>query len=231
MIRRLFDIVASATALFILWPLMAAAAVGVKLSSPGPAFYRAQRVGQNGRLFTMYKLRTMHCRQTAGSSITAADDPRVFRLGRLLRAIKIDELPQLWNILIGDMAVVGPRPEAPDIVDRYYTDEYRETLSVRPGLTSPGSLIYYLSGEDQLTGPDAEQHYIDVLLPAKMTAERDYLRRQSVVSDLEVVLRTAWVLAGKIVGRAPQASGVDPDAPQSVPGTHTNNGPEQRNAA
>lgn len=201
MVRRLFDVCVSALALIVLAPLLLAAAVGVRISSPGPALYRARRVGRNGQVFTMLKFRTMHCRSVAGSSITAADDPRVFKVGRLLRAFKIDELPQLINVLRGEMAIVGPRPEAPDIVDRYYTPEYRESLNVRPGLTSPGSTFYYTHGETLLTDGGAEEFYVARLLPIKMQIDLNYLKRATFVSDFAVIVRTAAILFQKALGR------------------------------
>ena len=201
MLRRTFDVVVAGFALIILTPVILLAAVAVKLSSPGPAFYRASRVGIGGRLFTMFKLRTMHCRDTAGSSITAAEDPRVFTVGKILRALKIDELPQLLNILNGDMAIVGPRPEAPDIVERHYTDAYKTSLAVAPGLTSPGSIYYYTEGERLLEqdGHDAEQLYVERLLPEKMAIDLAYLQRASVWTDLLVIFRTATVLLRKVL--------------------------------
>ncbi|MFN9719650.1 MAG: sugar transferase, partial [Planctomycetota bacterium] len=184
MTRRLFDLCLVIPAMFLIGPVLILAAMAIKLSSPGPVFYRAQRVGRNGQVFVMYKLRTMHCRRVAGSSITSSNDPRVFAAGRILRALKIDELPQLINIVKGEMAVVGPRPEAPDIVERYYTEEYRRSLSVPPGLTSPGSLYYYTHGAQLLADGQAEEFYVSRLLPAKMMLDLAYLHRTSVAGDL-----------------------------------------------
>ena len=202
MVRRLFDIIVSAMTLVCVAPVIALAAVAVKLSSSGSAFYRASRVGKNGQLFTMHKLRTMHCREVQGSSITAATDARVFLAGRILRKLKIDELPQLVNIIRGDMAIVGPRPEAPDIVEQHYTDEYLESLNVAPGLTSPGSVYYYTHGEQVLAedGSDAEDLYLTRLLPEKMAIDLEYLRRATLLSDVGVILQTVQVLFLKALG-------------------------------
>jgi len=201
--KRLFDIVVSAAALLVFAPVIVFAAVCVKVSSRGPAFYQASRVGRDGHRFAMYKLRTMHCRDTIGSSITAADDPRVFFVGKVLRLLKIDELPQFLNILKGDMAIVGPRPEADDIVEHHYTFEYQKTLHVRPGLTGPGSVYYYTHGEQILaaTTADAEDLYVTRLLPDKMALELEYLRRATALTDLRVILNTALVLLQKAAGR------------------------------
>lgn len=201
MVRRLFDICSAAFAMTLLAPVMLGAAMGIRLSSAGPVFYRAARIGRGGQPFIMYKLRTMHCRSIAGSSITAANDPRVFAVGRLLRGLKIDELPQLFNVLRGDMAIVGPRPEAADIVDRYYTPRYRESLQVAPGLTSPGSLCYYTHGEQLLQDGDAEEFYVTRLLPVKMSLDLEYLNHRSVLSDLWVILQTVSVLLRRAMGR------------------------------
>lgn len=213
MARRGFDVLAAIVGLLCCAPLIAAAAVIVRLSSPGPVFYRARRVGRNGRPFTMFKLRTMHVRPQAGCSITAADDQRIFPAGRLLRATKVDELPQLWNVLRGDMAIVGPRPEAPDIVSRWYSADHLRTLNVRPGLTSPGSLHYYQTGEQQLAEGDAEEFYGRVLLPEKMTRDLAWLEQSSLLTDAMIVARTAGVLLQKVLRRR-AASDAGPSAPR-----------------
>src|SRR6266446_6003127 len=152
MAKRLFDICVAAAALIVGAPLLGLAALGIRLASRGPILYRATRIGLRGRRFTMYKLRTMHVARAAGPLITGTDDPRVFAWGRLLRHTKIDELPQLWNVLRGDMAIVGPRPEDPAIVERYYSAADFGTLNVRPGLASPGSLFHYTHGDELLAG-------------------------------------------------------------------------------
>jgi lipopolysaccharide/colanic/teichoic acid biosynthesis glycosyltransferase len=200
--RRIFDIVVALAALVACGPVIAVAAVLVRASSSGSAFYKSTRVGRFGRPFTMYKLRTMHVRNNNGSSITSADDSRVFAVGRVLRALKVDELPQLWNIVKGDMSIVGPRPEAPDIVDKYYSDEYRRTLDVRPGLTSPGSICYYQFGEQQLREGSAEDYYVTQLLPAKMKQDLEWVRTTNFLTDICVIARTATVLITKLAVRS-----------------------------
>jgi len=203
MLRRLFDIVLSLMTLAFVSPIIAVAAIAVRISSAGPAFFQASRVGKDGQLFIMHKLRTMHCRDVQGSSITAATDNRVFFVGRVLRKLKIDELPQLWNIIRGDMAIVGPRPEAPDIVADHYTDEYRKSLSVAPGLTSPGSIYYYTHGEQILESEDgdAEELYLSRLLPEKMAIDLHYLKDATLLSDIGVIFKTVSVLISKALGR------------------------------
>jgi lipopolysaccharide/colanic/teichoic acid biosynthesis glycosyltransferase/PKD repeat protein len=199
--KRLFDILVAAGALIVAAPLLALAALGIRLSSPGPMLYRATRVGLQGRRFTMYKLRTMHLARAAGPVITGTDDPRVFAWGRLLRLTKVDELPQLWNVLRGDMAIVGPRPEDPAIVEQHYSAADRDTLDVRPGLASPGSLFHYTHGDELLAGGDPEARYIQRLLPVKLALERVYVRHASFAYDLRIIGRTAWVILGMAAGR------------------------------
>ena len=203
MVKRLFDVALTALALVASLPILIVAALGIRLSSPGPVLYRATRAGRRGRLFVMYKLRTMEIRQEllSDSVITAASDRRVFPFGALLRRSKVDELPQLFNILRGDMAVVGPRPEDPKVVAQHYTPEQWETLDVPPGLTSPGALYSTTHGETWLSERDAERDYYEHLLPLKLALDRVYVRNASLTYDLGVIVRTLSVIGGRIVGR------------------------------
>ena len=202
MARRLVDIALASVALLVAAPLLALAAVGIHLASSGPTLYRAARVGRHGRVFTMFKLRTMHVDQgRSPSSITAHADPRVFRFGAWLRASKIDELPELFNVIRGDMSIVGPRPEVPGIVQQHYTPLQRRTLDVRPGLASPGSIYNYTHGEALLTPDDPERHYVERLLPVKLALDLVYLRHASWRYDARVVGRTLWTVAGTVLGR------------------------------
>lgn len=189
MARRLFDLVASTIGLLLAWPVLLAAAVAIKVSSPGPVFYKAERVGRNGRLFRMYKFRTMVENAAAvGPAITRSGDPRVFGVGRVLRRLKIDEIPQLMNVLRGEMAIVGPRPEALRYVQRY-TPSQRQILAVLPGMTSPASLLYRHE-EAQLKGDDWEKTYLDVIMPEKVAIDLAYLDRRSLLSDIGIIART-----------------------------------------
>ena len=156
--------------------------------------------GYWGREFTMYKIRTMHVSAT-GSSITARNDSRVFSFGAVLRASKIDELPQLFNIIKGDMALVGPRPEAPDIVRSHYSAEDLTTLRVKPGLTSPGSLYYYTHFEGLLAEDAAMELYLRQLLPVKLALDRVYMKRATVLYDFRTILRTMALVALRALGR------------------------------
>lgn len=191
---RFFDAAVSLGGLVILSPLLALLAVLVKASSRGPAFFCAERVGKEGHLFRLYKFRTMRQGSAEGRALTTRGDPRVTGVGRFLRRHRLDELPQLWNVLRGDMGLVGPRPEDPRYVARY-TPEQRRVLTVRPGLTGAAALEY-LDEESLLSGPDWEDRYLGRILPEKLRIELDYLDRRSFASDLGVVARTAARLLG-----------------------------------
>jgi lipopolysaccharide/colanic/teichoic acid biosynthesis glycosyltransferase len=217
MAKRLFDILAAAVGLLLLIPVFAAAACFVYCSDPGPVLYRARRCGAGGRPFTMFKFRTMRVAPQQGSVITAHRDSRVFFAGRVLRALKIDELPQLWNVLLGDMSIVGPRPEDPLIVEQHYGPLGMETLQVPPGLSSPGSLYYYTHGEQHVSADDPVRAYVQSLLPIKLALDLLYVRRHSLAGDLKVILRTAIVIALIAAGRRRFADPADlPAARQMV---------------
>ncbi|MCP5396151.1 MAG: sugar transferase [Sphingomonadaceae bacterium] len=201
MIKRLFDIAVAAIALLVAAPFIMVAAIGIMLTSPGPVFYCARRAGRNGALFTMYKLRTMHVAQNEGSSITSPKDKRIFPLGNLTRRLKVDELPQFWNILIGNMSLVGPRPEAPDIVEKHYTDWMHETLRIRPGVTSPGAIYNYIMADTLIDDNDPAGSYARNLLPQKLALERAYLDRASFFSDLGYIVLTAQAIIAHVLGR------------------------------
>lgn len=193
---RLFDISLSIVGLIVLAPLLLLVALVVKCSSRGPVFHRARRVGKDGRLFDVYKFRTMIVDAAKlGPRVTASGDTRVTGVGGVLRRTKLDELPQLLNTLKGDMSLVGPRPEDPEYV-RTYSSEQRRLLSVRPGITSPATLLHRCE-EQMLTGPDWEERYRNEILPTKLRIELDYLSRRSWSSDLVILAQTASPLFGK----------------------------------
>jgi len=201
-VKRLFDVALAALALVAAAPLLAVAAVAIRLASPGPIVYRAERTGRGRRPFVMYKLRTMHARRRGdGSRITGKNDPRVFPLGSWLRRAKLDELPQLINVLKGDMAIVGPRPEDPRIVALHYAPVHLETLMMRPGLASPGSIYSYTHGEALLVGADPEALYVKRLLPLKVALDVVYVRRASLGYDARIIGRTIWVILAMLAGR------------------------------
>lgn len=186
---RSLDIIASLCGLVLLGPLFLLVALLIKLDSPGPVFFRSQRVGQDGRPFRLVKFRTMVAGAArSGPGITAAGDSRVTAVGRLLRRTKLDELPQLVNVLRGEMSLVGPRPEDPRYV-ALYTPEQRRVLAARPGITSPASLAYRHE-EQLLVGPDWETVYVQKVMPHKLQLELDYLSRRTPLTDLGLILRT-----------------------------------------
>lgn len=192
---RLLDLAASGIGLLLLAPVFAAVALWVKLDSPGPVFYRARRVGKNGEEFEALKFRSMVVgSDRAGPGITVSGDSRVTGSGRVLRRLKIDELPQLINVFRGEMALVGPRPEDPRYVATY-GDGQRELLQVRPGITSPAS-IRYRREESVLSGPDWERTYLERVLPEKLALDHEYLRTRTVIRDLGVVARTIGFRGG-----------------------------------
>jgi lipopolysaccharide/colanic/teichoic acid biosynthesis glycosyltransferase len=193
MAKRLFDLIASAAGLLLLSPLLLLIAAAIRLESPGPALHRAVRVGRGGREFTLYKFRTMalNAAQT-GPGITVSGDPRVTRVGRFLRRWKLDELPQLLNVLRGEMSIVGPRPEDPRYV-ALYTPEQREVLAVRPGITSPAS-VRFRNEEALLSGKDWERRYIEEIMPAKLALDLEYVRQASLRRDLAVLWETLAAL-------------------------------------
>lgn len=198
--KRAMDIILAALILIVTLPLFAAAVIAIRLTSPGPVIYRAERAGRGGRTFQMLKFRTMRV-SSGGPAISARNDARVFPLGRILRLLKIDELPQLVNVLRGDMSIVGPRPEDPRIVELAYTPWMMETLAVRPGLTSPGTIFFYAQGEALVDPEDPEGSYVTELLPAKLAIDRAYIDRATPWSDLVCVLHTGVAIPGAALGR------------------------------
>jgi lipopolysaccharide/colanic/teichoic acid biosynthesis glycosyltransferase len=193
--KRLLDIVVALTAVLVLAPVFGAIAVMVKLDSRGPVLFRQERIGRHFRPFRIYKFRTMKSGSAKALPITVGADPRITRIGHFLRRSKIDELPQLFNVLKGDMSLVGPRPEVPYYVELFRSD-YQEILRVRPGLTDLASLKY--SDEAALLGraENPEEEYIRRLLPDKIRLAKEYLRRSSFFFDMRLILDTACRFVG-----------------------------------
>lgn len=200
-IKRGFDICFATLLMICTAPLLVFAAIGVSVTSTGPIFYKARRAGKGGTPFAMYKFRTMTVGADNQSAVTAPGDHRVFPFGSLLRQTKIDELPQLWNVIAGDMSFVGPRPEDPKIVERDYTPWMLETLNVRPGLTSPGAVYGYIFGEQLLESQDPEGSYARNLLPPKLALERAYMERADLVGDIHYIALTVSAVLAHISGR------------------------------
>jgi lipopolysaccharide/colanic/teichoic acid biosynthesis glycosyltransferase len=189
--KRCLDAVAAALALVLLSPLLIAIAVLVKTSSPGPVLFRQQRVGRRFRPFWMLKFRTMvaDAPLRGGPLTRGIKDPRITSLGHWLRTTKLDELPQLWNVLVGEMSLVGPRPEVPTYVEAFH-DEYQTILTIRPGITDPASLKYSNEAALLEAAADPEQEYLIRILPDKLALARQYVDRVSLAYDLQLLLRT-----------------------------------------
>jgi lipopolysaccharide/colanic/teichoic acid biosynthesis glycosyltransferase len=186
--KRLVDVVGAALLLVLCLPLIVAVALWVKLDSPGPVFFRCVRLGFGGREFRMLKFRKMRDGAT-GPALTSSDDPRFTRVGRWLAWTKLDEIPQLWNVLTGAMSLVGPRPEHPSFV-QLQPDEYAEILQVRPGMTGLSQLAF--AKEAEVLGPDAPiDVYEQRLLPQKISLDRMYVRQRSLAVDLKILVWTA----------------------------------------
>ena len=186
--KRLFDLLAAAVGLVLLAPLLLGAALWVKLDSPGPVLFRQTRVGRFGVPFTIHKFRTM--RVGPGAAITVGADPRITRSGHFLRQTKLDELPQLWDVLRGAMSLVGPRPELPRYVELYPADLRAQVLAVRPGITDPASLAFSHEAELLAAAADPEREYREVVLPAKLRLSADYAAHASLATDLRLILAT-----------------------------------------
>ena len=196
MAKRAFDFLVSFLALLVLFPLLVLVALGVALGSPGGAFFRQIRVGRDGRNFQLLKFRSMRPGSEAQGQITVGGrDPRITGIGQFLRKTKLDELPQLWNVLIGDMSIVGPRPEVPKYV-ALYTPEQRRVLSVRPGITGMASIAYINENEVLGRSADPERTYIEDVMPAKLALDLQYVSKAGVLTDLGIIGRTIGRLFG-----------------------------------
>jgi lipopolysaccharide/colanic/teichoic acid biosynthesis glycosyltransferase len=188
-LERALHAAVAAVLLAVLSPVLALLAVLVRVSSPGPVFHRAVRVGRNGRTFVLYKFRTMVVNGASlGPRITAAGDPRITPIGRVLRRSKLDEFPQLWNVVRGDMRLVGPRPEDPRFV-ALYPPEQRHVLSVAPGITGPSQLTFF-DEEELLRSSDPEATYVREILPRKLAIDAAYAEHHSIGLDVQILART-----------------------------------------
>lgn len=188
--QRIFDLLIAIPATLALSPLLALLAVWIRLDSRGPIFFRQERIGRFGRSFLIFKFRTMVVdAERRGAQITVGRDPRITRSGCFLRNYKLDELPQLFNIIKGEMSLVGPRPEVPRYV-QLYTDEQRLILSLRPGITSPASIAYNHESELLASHPDPERFYRTELIPAKINQDLSYAQRATIWSDCVIMAKT-----------------------------------------
>lgn len=194
MMKRLFDIVASACGLILLSPLFFIVSVWIKLDSIGPVFYRQVRVGRYNKDFKIFKFRTMRVGADKGSLVTIGGrDPRVTRIGYYLRKFKIDELPQLINVFIGDMSLVGPRPEVRHYVN-YWTSEQLHVLDVRPGITDPASIKFRNENELMESAEDSESFYINIIMQEKLKLYLEYVQNASFWYDIELIFKTIYTV-------------------------------------
>jgi lipopolysaccharide/colanic/teichoic acid biosynthesis glycosyltransferase len=195
MAKRLFDLLVAGIGLLLLALPGLVVALAIKLDSPGPVFFRQERVGRHGRLFRIHKLRTMRTdAERTGLPLTVGADLRITRIGVWLRRTRCDELPQFIDVLRGDMSLVGPRPEVPRYVAMYPSGLREQVLSVRPGITDPASLRHLDESALLAAAADPEREYVEVILPLKLREAADYARHATLATDLRVIVRTLRVL-------------------------------------
>ena len=194
--KRVFDLLGSFAGLLLLSPVLLLITLIVLVDSPGPVFFRQQRVGRYGKLFRIHKFRTMRINaENAGMQITVGDDPRITRSGQWLRRYKLDELPQLIDVLVGDMSFVGPRPEVPRYVDMYPSASRELVLSVRPGITDPASIQFRAESEMLSKAKDPEREYVESILPVKIELYEQYVRTRTFLGDIFIIFQTFKVIA------------------------------------
>ena len=192
--KRIFDVIASGLGLIVLSPLFLVLAIWIKLDSKGPVFYRQVRVGYKNKDFRIFKFRSMRVGSDKGSLVTiGGHDPRVTRSGYFIRKFKFDELPQLINVFLGDMSLVGPRPEVRHYVD-YWTPEQMHVLDVRPGITDPASIKFRNENELMEQAEDPEKYYIEVIMQEKIKLYLEYVEKHSFLYDIGLIFKTFWVI-------------------------------------
>lgn len=194
-LKRFFDVVFSLLGLVISSPLFLYIVIRIKLDSEGPVIYRGKRIGRHGKTIGVYKFRTMHIDADKVSSSPSAgdDDPRITEFGRTLRTYKLNELPQLINVLKGDMSAVGPRPEVAQYVE-IFTEEEKAILSIRPGITDYASIKFHNEGEILSGSSDPDRTYEEVIRPEKLRLQLEYVRKNSIWTDLKILLKTLGML-------------------------------------
>jgi lipopolysaccharide/colanic/teichoic acid biosynthesis glycosyltransferase len=194
MLKRFFDLVFSAFGLLIIWPFFLLIAFLIKIDSVGPVFFRQVRVGRYLCPFKIHKFRTMVVNASdIGPSVTTDVDPRVTRVGKILRKYKLDELPQLIDVFLGDMSLVGPRPEVPKYVDAYSEIDKRVIFSVKPGITDKASIEFRNENELIANVCDADRVYIEKILPCKLQYYHEYVETHSLWLDIKIIFKTAWL--------------------------------------
>ena len=196
--KRLFDFIASSFGLILLTPIFVLVALWIKLDSRGAIFFRQERVGFQGDLFRIHKFRTMVLdAEKKGKQITVGADSRITTVGGFLRKYKLDELPQLIDVLVGDMSLVGPRPEVPKYIDYYTDDEKHDVLSVKPGITDNASIEFRDENELLANSKDPEAIYINEVLPKKIALYRKYVRERSFFGDVAIIFKTIFLIIKK----------------------------------
>ncbi|MCR6651809.1 MAG: sugar transferase [Cellvibrionaceae bacterium] len=195
MAKRIFDMIIASLGLLVFAPVMLVLAVWIKLDSPGPVFFRQERVGRFGKIFRIHKFRTMtHQPQGKGLQITVGGDSRITKVGHFIRRNKLDEVAQLIDVLKGDMSLVGPRPEVPKYVAHYSPEMRERVLSVRPGITDPASLAFRNENDLLARASDPEREYVEVILPKKLHLAADYVEKASFWTDIRLIAQTARIL-------------------------------------
>lgn len=197
LIKRCFDLLFAVLFLLVFSPIYLFTIIIIKIVSPGPAIYKAMRVGKDGKLFKCYKFRSMRVDSGKVRLTTLENDDRIFPFGKFIRKTKIDEMPQMVNILKGEMSVVGPRPEDQENAEKVYVGEFKHIMDVKPGLTSTASLYDYTHGELF----EDEDSYEKIFMPKKLRLELYYINHRSVWYDLWLILKTAWLIILKICGK------------------------------
>ncbi len=211
-LKRSLDLVASLVGLVVISPLLIVIAAVMKISSPGPVFFRQERIGRNERPFFILKFRSMVAdAPDRGGQITFGADPRITTIGRLIRKTKIDELPQLLNVLRGEMSLVGPRPEVRKYVDMF-AEDYKEILRVRPGITDLASVKYRDEAAILGAAADPEREYVERVLPEKIRLAHEYVRRQSLLLDMGIIFGTLFHIARDAVARRRDSAADDSNA-------------------
>ena len=192
--KRIFDIIASGLGLIVLLPVFLLIFLWIKLDSKGPVFYRQVRVGKNNKDFRIFKFRSMYVDSNKGSLVTIGGrDPRITRSGYFIRKYKLDELPQLINVFVGDMSLVGPRPEVRHYVN-YWTEEQMKVLDVRPGITDPASIKYRNENELLEAAEDPEKYYIETIMQEKIKLYLEYVEKSSFFYDIKIIFKTFWTI-------------------------------------
>lgn len=201
-IKRLFDIFASGLTLIVLLPVWIITIIGIEINDFGPIFFMASRIGKDNKEFMMFKFRSMRVTKEQAIQTLRPEEDRIFTWGKVIRKLKIDELPQLLNVFIGDMSVIGPRPVATSQFDLFRTGKYGETKVVRPGLSGPAALYDYIYG-DQFEDSDLEL-YKEKVLPTRRELELVYVKKQGILFDIKMIMWTVWCIICSVFGKTPQ---------------------------